>query len=73
MTRPAEHTPGLKMTYATQNKATEALQARGFTLIEPKIMGAAPWRRGRAYAWVSEVWSSRHRAYRFRVHVSGAA
>lgn len=59
------------MTYTTKQQAAKALEGRGFVLREGPIMGAAPWVMGRAYAWVSEEWSPRHKKMRFRTHMAG--
>lgn len=59
------------MTYATKAKAIAAVEAKGFTLSRPDMMGAAGWRMGSAYAWISEDWSRKHGKYRFTTHTAG--
>jgi hypothetical protein len=60
------------VTYSTKTKAVAALEAKGFTFSRPAMMGAAGWRKGSAYAWITEDWSRQHRAMRFWTHIAGA-
>lgn len=58
------------MDYATKEKAAKAIEAEGFEFVKPAVMGAAPWRKGASYAWVSEFWSPRHRQNRYRAIIA---
>jgi hypothetical protein len=59
------------MTYATRDKAVKAIEAKGFVYERPSMMGAASFRMGSAYAWITEVWSPKHGKYRFQANMAG--